>query len=524
VAALLFSAAIGRLPEMGVRLALGAGRGRLVREFAIEAALVTGAAFGLAWLAAQPLTTFIVTILPLEIRHGQYLDPDVRTFIFGCALSLLGLCLLAIVPIGVLRRAVPLGLMSGRVTDRPLKVERLRYWLLVGQMTLTALLLYVSGLAVHSYVRAVTFDYGFDAQHVVLFTPPPWARPNTDTREKWAAFAERNRKTAESVERLHAVPGVVSATTFVAAPLGVGIAPDLVPIAYFGGRPLLDVQARQNTVGANFIRTLDARIIAGQTFDDPEYSGQENVVIVNETLARRLSPAINVVGPGLLPSVIGHELRAPFFRGRIIGVIKDLVDTTPAVPADPQFFTPAGLSSAAALIAIRVSPSTDTASPLIRAALQGIWGDLAPRQFGLLRDELRRVLVPYRAQSVLLSLIAAFCLPIAAIGLIGALTHSVRVRSRELAIRIAIGANPISLRRAVMRQALATVSVGIGLGTALGAATGSVVARSLFHVYPADLSTMVGVTLGLLGTAWLAALVPARQASQVEPAALLRQE
>lgn len=140
-----------------------------------------------------------------------------------------------------------------------------------------------------------------------------------------------------------------------------------------------------------------------------------------------------------------------------------------------------------------------------------------------MRDELSTVLVPYRGRSVLLGLIAGCCLPIAAIGLMGALSYSVRVRTREIAIRIAIGADPVALRRAVVRRALATVGVGILFGTALGAATGSVIAHQLFQVHPVDVSTVIAVTAGLMALGWLAAVVPARQASRVEPAAALRQ-
>jgi ABC-type antimicrobial peptide transport system permease subunit len=132
-----------------------------------------------------------------------------------------------------------------------------------------------------------------------------------------------------------------------------------------------------------------------------------------------------------------------------------------------------------------------------------------------MRDELSTVLVPYRAQSVLLSLIAAFCLPIAAMRLIGALAHFVRVRTREIAIRIAIGADPSAVRRMVVRRALATVGAGIFCGTALGAATGSLIAHQLFQVHPADVSTIVGVTAGLMTLTWLA--------SRVEPSSALRQ-
>jgi putative ABC transport system permease protein len=160
--------------------------------------------------------------------------------------------------------------------------------------------------------------------------------------------------------------------------------------------------------------------------------------------------------------------------------------------------------------------------PAITATLERTWGHLPSRQFTLMRDELN-TLVPYRGQSLLLSAIAGLCLPIAAIGLTGALTHSVRLRSREIAIRISLGADPKAVRRSVVRRALTAVALGIALGTAFGAATGSVMAHQLLHVHPIDFPTIIGVTLGLMGLGWLAAVVPARDASRVEPASVLRQ-
>ncbi|OGU35537.1 MAG: hypothetical protein A3K13_08925 [Gemmatimonadetes bacterium RIFCSPLOWO2_12_FULL_68_9] len=401
-------------------------------------------------------------------------------------------------------------------------------------MALTALLLYVSGLAVHSYVQAVTFDYGFDADRVLLFTPPPWARPGMTTHEDVAAFAEHKRKVEASIESLRGAPGIVSASTFFWGPLGLGISrtPHFVPgaelIREFDGRGV-DVQARGNAVGVDFVRTLGATIIAGHDFDDPECAGQDNIALVNETLARRLAPGIGGNGPELWPSVVGRKIRTRNSRGQIVGVeivgvVRDLVETTPAVTAGPQYFMPDRTASVAVGMAIRASPSTEAALPAVRVALERVWGPLRSRQFGPMRDDLERVLVPYRAQSVLLSLIAAFCLPIAAIGLLGGLTYSVRVRTREMAIRIAIGADPCDVRRSVVRRALGIVAAGIVLGTSVGALIGSVIARQLLNVHAADLPTMVSVSAGLLAVGWLASVIPARHASRIEPATALRQE
>jgi putative ABC transport system permease protein len=528
VTALVFSGSLAQLRETGVRLALGAGRLRLVRQFAADAALTAGLAFTLAWLIVGPLTAFIVLLLPPELTRGQYLNPDMRTFGFGCALLLLGFVLQSVVPVGVAGWITPSALLTGRLADKPIRVERARYGLLVGQMTLTAFLLYLAGLAVHSFVQAAQFDYGFDADRVLVFRPPPWYRSHPAVEQSFADLAERNRKVNATLEMLSIVPGVVGAATFEYAPLGVGprdpgLAQNLVTIERFDGVPRPDVQARVNVVGVDFLNALGATLVSGRSFDDPTFATRRDVVVVNETLGRRLSPPLYVAGEPMSPPVVGHEIVVPGHRGPalIIGVIKDLVDTTPEVPADPQLFRPSR-SGAGFGIVMRVSSSVDAELPAIRFVLERVWGPLPPRQISLMRDELRTVLKPLRAQSILLSLIAACCLPIAMVGLIGTLIESVRSRMRDIAIRLVLGAEPRTIRRAVVRRALAGVSIGILLGTGAGTLVGWVIAHQLFQVEPSDPWTMGAVFVALISMSWLAVLAPARSVLRVEPANALR--
>jgi ABC-type lipoprotein release transport system permease subunit len=140
-----------------------------------------------------------------------------------------------------------------------------------------------------------------------------------------------------------------------------------------------------------------------------------------------------------------------------------------------------------------------------------------------MRDDLQAVLAPYQAQSLLLGLIAMCCLPIAAIGLVGALVSSVRVRHREIAIRMALGAAPIEIRRRVVSGALTAVGCGLVIGVVLGAIAARLNAHQLFHVAPLDVVTLLLVTAGLFVLGWAAATIPARQASSVLPADLLRE-
>jgi putative ABC transport system permease protein len=492
-----------------------------VRQFAVENALLAGTAFTLAWLLAGPLTTLIISRLPAELTRGQYLAPDGRTVIFSAAISLLGLAVLTMLPIDLVRRAAPLRLLSGRLADTPIRAERVRMGMLAAQMALTAALLYVAGLAVHSFARVTTFDYGFDAENVLVFTPPPVPGGGGSGRpieEFLANLAERRRQLEAAAESLMRVPGVVAAEVFSALPLQRRRVSEY-EVTSFDGQPVEPgLTIRTTSAGPRFVEALGARMVAGYGFDRPDYAGTPNAAVINETLARRLSMR-RVGNLEIRGSVLDRELRTERERFVITGAVRDLVQSSPGVPPEPQLFS---ARVTGGLLAIRTTAPVEASLPAVRTTLQRTFGDLPPRHFGFLRDELREVQLPYRGQSILLGLIAAFCLPLAAVGLTGALLYFVQSRTRETAIRMALGADPAGVRRMVVRRALAPVGIGIVAGTAAGIAMGRIVASQLFHVHPVDPVTTVSVAAALLGLAWLAALLPARHACRVDPAVALR--
>ena len=275
IAALLVSGALGRIREMGVRLALGARRLHLVRAAAAQSVLSTAAALGIVLLATRPLTRFIVQRMPGELRSGRYLDPDFRVFALAGILSLAGMAILTLLPALVIGRVSPLSAIRGRLTEASWAAGRWRGVLLFGQMTATALVLYLSGLALHRFVRVTTFDYGFDSARVLLFTPPPWARGATSSREYQARFAGYERNAAATTESLIGLRGV-SATGLYSGPLNTGFQDDQpVRVLSFGGRPQDNLYVRDNTVGPEFVQTLGARVLAGSGFTESRLCGTQ---------------------------------------------------------------------------------------------------------------------------------------------------------------------------------------------------------------------------------------------------------
>ena len=218
-------------------------------------------------------------------------------------------------------------------------------------------------------------------------------------------------------------------------------------------------------------------------------------------------------------TVVGRELRTEAGSGHVIGIVADLVQKRPGTPEEPEVFF-VQRSGAVSAIAIRVP---DGAEPAVRATLDRIWGRSPPGQFRWMPDVMGDVLAPYRNHSVMMGVLAIACLAIAGVGLFGALMYSVRSRTRQIAIRIALGADPRQVRWRVIRQALLMAGAGLVSGAAGGAVLASSFEEQVLGIQSVDAATMLGVAVGLVLLALLAAAVPARHASRIEPAVALRE-
>lgn len=535
VSALVVAGGSGRVQEVGVRLALGAGHARVISSLALENVILVGAACALAGWGVYPLTAVLVEVLPQDLSRGQYLQPDMRTFLFGCASALGGLAILTTLSALFVYGRSPLLLLQGRFGATRVTGERFRIVLLTSQVGATVFLLYLGALTTHSYQKALWFDYGFDSQHVLLFTPPvPGTGVSISPEESEHRIAEKERRVATTLAALERLPGVRGVASFSRVPLVTrgSVASTVQPgeseerfedIREFNGHRLPSpIPARATVVSDGFVRALGASLTAGHGFDDREHTRTPKGIIVNETLAKQLSPPMKSTGVRL--SVIGRTMKTTWHEGPIVGVVRDLVKSKPGEPAVPQFFAlPNAPGRGAMSLAIRPDPANVDALPSVQTTLRGIWGELPPRHFLPLRDAWRAGLVPLKSQALLLTLIAACGVPLAASGLLGAMFYFVRSRSREMAVRIALGAQPDSIRQAVVWRGTAIVAGGLLIGIGGGMVAGRLVASQLFGVDAVDPSSVVVVSAFMLGLAWLAALIPARQASAVDPAVLLRQ-
>jgi putative ABC transport system permease protein len=528
VGALLFSRAAGRSSEIGIRLALGAGRARLLRAFAAEGAVVAALALVLAWLAAPSFVAAVVAILPEPLTAGQRVEPDMRTLAFASAIAGAGLLLLAVLPMDLLRRANPLQLLRGMTTIAPGRwsAGRVRSTILLAQVAVTVVLLYVAGLVAHSFLRISTFDLGFDPDRVLVWSVPrmvaeggpiesdPAAREAQRARMREAQTRQFNVVTS-ALDELRASPEISAAAASRYYPVIRAQSRSPLTLPDLPGAASLD--ARTNNVTPEFFDTLGIRLLEGETFSAPSLRGVFDVVVVNETLARQLGQH----GP-----VIGQRITISSASGaRIVGVVADYVDQAPDQPVDPQVFLPTPPERAVSLWMglVRANGDVDAAQSRIRAVVERTWGAGVETTFTAMDDEIARATAAWRGRTIFLSLLAALCLPLALVGLLGALSYDTRSRSHEIAVRLALGAEPGRIRRRVVGRALGLVGVGLVVGVGGGWLVGRLMDSYLFGVSAVDPTTTAAVGGVLLAGAWLAALAPAWRASRTDPAGVLRE-
>lgn len=519
VSALTLTGALTETHDMGVMLALGATRWKLVRLAIAQNALLVAAGFLVAAALVPYASAFIIQSIPPGIRRGQYLTPNARTLAFGGLLALADFALIAILPAFVAARATPLGVLSGRLGGHRLGIERGRRALLTIQMAATAFLLYLSGLTLHSFVRATTFDYGFDPQGLLLFTVPAnWAPRNATPQVLLASFNRSNQKVADAIRALQSLPGVSGTTGFFRGPLDTGLVLQFdkaVPVTSFDGRARPDVVAVVDDVGPEFAEVFRVRVLAGGVNSG---DAEEKRVMVNRALAEELVGSTSAAGPAWA-SVVGRDLRTGIGGGTVVAVIENLVLGPPGEPVVGELFEIRSQTSAFSVIATRATPQSLAS---VRATLENFWGRLSTSQLEWMSDAWQRAMTPYRSQALLLGLIAAAGIPIAALGLIGALLDAVRVRTQEIAVRVVVGASRASIGGTVLQQALGPVAIGLGIGAAAGAGVGEILRTELFHVQPLDALTVLAVVFGMVSLAAVAAITPALRAARVDPSVLLR--
>jgi predicted permease len=513
VANLLLARTLERRRDAAVRMALGAGRGRLVRQAIAEvfALAAFGGAAGL--LLTEWITTAFgsVALLPgFELRLD--LAPDVRVFAFTAVITLLTGLAAAVAPaLSAGRGDVLPALKSASGAAAGREAGRLRSVLVVAQVAVSVVLLVAAGLLVRSAGAAAAIDLGFDRRGIVA----------TDLDLEPHGYTEATGREfyRELVARAAAVPGVEAATLANRAPLD-SSTPTL--------RISSELDVTYHIIGPGYFDVVGIPITAGRGFAPHDRETSPLVVIVNQTLARQLAGEHGVAGNllgrrfELVAGTATERRRDIAGTVEIVGVASDAKYRTIGEAPQPHIYLPLeqhygpGLTL---LVRSRVEPAPISA---IHRAIGALDPDVQGFFTRTLDEHTRVALLPARLAANVSAIVGAIALALGAVGLYGVIACLVTERTRELGIRMALGASRRMISRQVLARAAALASAGAAIGLVLAALAGRAVAGLLYGVSPIDPATFAGVTLVLGVVTIVAAWIPARRAARIDPIIALR--
>jgi putative ABC transport system permease protein len=508
---LVLARSVTRRRELAVRSSLGASRGRLVRQLFTEGA-VLAILSGLIGLAVATLAVRLLVIAaPIDIPRLDEAGIDSGVLAFAALISLAAAAIVALLPAWRVSRLLPQdALKSGSAAAGSLQGGRPRLIqssLVTGQIGLTIICAIVAGLLLQSLVRILTVDKGFESERVVTATIE-LAGPRYTGRR---AGLER-----ELIERLRAVPGVTSVAIAGQQLLsGVGMnfrvlaEGTVIPILQ---RPLANFRA----VNADFFRTLGIALEQGQTFDEVE---PRRVAVVSRSLAEQLWPGQEAVGKRLRR---GPDNSPPI---EVIGVAGNVrasrLDQAPGlIVYVPYSQLPISQMS----FAVKTDSDPAGVSAAIRNVVRAVDVELPLAALGTMDDVVIESVAQRWFLTALIVVLAGAALALAAIGVYGVVSQGVVQRTPEIGLRLALGARRDVVVRMILREASRPVAAGLLLGVPIAAAASSLLAAMLFDVAPRDVATIVTACSVLTVAAMVAAYVPARRASRVDPMVALRNE
>jgi putative ABC transport system permease protein len=504
VANLMLARAVGRAHEVAIRLALGATRARLLRLFLGESLVLATLGGGLGLLLALWIAPALASLGPQAFVPGA-LQLDLRVLAFTAALALATAVVFGIVPAFQVDAPAEAMKEAGRTGTGGVRRARLRSALVVVEVALALVLLIGAGLLVRSFVRLQHVDPGFDPAGVM--TADLWLPP-----AKYPEKAQQAGFFREVVRRLSAAPGVEAAGAVSRLPLTRGNSTRSVqPL----GNPDKNVDADYRIASPAYFAALRIPLRAGRGLTDADVRSGARVALVNEAFARQMWPGDSPIGQQIVLTADGKPIE-------VIGVVGNVRHLSLALAPRPEVYLPEGLEpwpfmtlvlrghgDLAALLRTEVAAvDRDQALTRLESMEQRMADSLAPRRFGVL----------------LIGALAAVAFVLAITGIYGVMAYSVAQRTREMGIRLALGATPGAVLRLVLGQAMRLVTAGVAIGVAAALPLGRVLRTLLYGVSATDPGTFAALAVLLCGTAVLATLIAARRATSVDPALALRAE
>ncbi len=517
VGAMTLARASARRKEIAIRLALGAGRRRIVRQLLVESVILFLLGGGVGILIAIWATRLLLAFKPpADVPISLDLGVDVRVLLFTLLVSLATGVLFGLAPALQASRPDVLSALKNDASGGSHRL-RLRNAFVVAQIAISLVLLVTAGLFLRSLRNATTIDLGFKPEDVQTVT--------LDLRTQGYDQPKGREFYRQLMERVAALPGVRAASLARMVPLNGNNMKEGISVP--GREPPPD--ERTNLVGLNIVderyfETLEMPLLHGRTFNETDKQGAPQVAIVNETMARRFYPSPDVSRALGQSFTLGEGARAPHVS--IIGIVRDAKYDT--LGEDPQPFVYQAFQqsySGEMTLHIRTAPG-DAGNVVagLRRELAALDKDLPLLNSMPLTEQIGVGLLPLRLAATVAGTLGLLGMLLAALGVFGVVNYSVLQRTREIGIRISLGAQGRDVRRLIVGQGLRLALIGVGIGLATAAALTRALTSLLYGVSAIEPLVFAGVAVLLVAVALVASYLPARRATKVDPLVALRYE
>ena len=513
VAGLLLARAAGRLKEVGIRISLGASRGRIIRQMLLESTLL-GALGGVVGMAAAVWggRALAAAGTPSQIPVPIALDlaPDFRVIGFTLVVTLLTGVVFGLAPA---LRASRADVVTALKTDTPaMRLGGRRFSLqgalVVGQVALSTLLLVGAMLFLRTLRAAATIDPGFRVDHMLLLDIAP--RPGEDRG------VDRQQVALAARDRIAALPGVTQVTWASNVPLGLDIGRRGLQVDGYRPRDGEDMEFHFSVVGPRYFETMEMPLARGRGFADTDRNGAPLVVVVNEAFAKRFWGNADPIGKRISTDGDGGPWR------EIVGVARDGKYVSISESPRPFVFYPQLQVPDGVTLHVRTSGDPKRILAAVRrevATVAPTWMMERPRT---LDEHIGAALLPQRVAAGILGAFGVVALVLAAVGLYGVVAFAVAQRTREIGIRVALGAESGSVLRLMLRQGMTLAGIGLLIGIPLAAGVAKLISGFLLGSGAADPLVFAGAAALMAAVTLVASYVPARRAARVNPIVALR--
>jgi len=517
VAGLLLARSARRTPEIALRAALGASRLEVLRQILMEA-LVLSLGGGVAGVVlAAGVLKVIVPLIPQSLPRMDRIALDGWVLAFAVAVSILTGMLFGVLPALRMSRLSPSIALreGGRSVTSGIGQHRLHSVLVVAETAMSLVLLVGSGLLIHSFVRILNVDPGFDPHN--LLTARPGLPFNAYPDLKHLQFYD------ELQRRIAAMPGVQSVAAGYPTPLG----GDQIDVSFsIEGQPVAPgahPDEQLSVVTPGFFQTMRIPILSGRDFRLEDKSQGHPVIIINQSFARKYFPGENPIGKHI-QSDLSDGVTKKAMR-EVVGVVGDVKRQGLTAEAPPQYYLPYSQAIITSpVIFLRSSGSSQGLISAVRSQLNEMDRNVSLYEISTAEGLMSRASAQPRFQTLLVACFAACALLLAAIGLYAVLSFMVVQRTLEIGVRMALGAVPGEIVKMVLRHGLSLALAGLAVGIAISLLVSRLMESMLYAVHPVDVVTYAVVTAVLLVVAFVASSAPAWRAARLDPMETLRSQ